>query len=231
MADENEGAAQTAVETKPAGGKPQIPDDLKPYFHELREEAKGYRTELKTLRDEVGPLKEQVQKFSEAFTVVTGKKAEPNTDPVKALQDEMAAMKAERETERQAAQEMCANALRDKVAAAIVTKAVQLGLEEDVDPNLVVKLVDASGITIDESGEVQGVGDALAALQKQVPPIFNKGNARTWPGTPGGGTPTTTKPPDDSMAGRIQKLAEKKVRDRGFIPTGAVGRQPDTNAR
>ncbi|HUW57729.1 MAG TPA: hypothetical protein VMZ92_13905 [Planctomycetota bacterium] len=191
MADENEGAAQTAVDADTtASGKPPIPDDLKPYFHELRNEARSYRLELRTLQEEVGPLKEQVQKFSEAFTVVTGKKAEPNTDPVKALQDEMAAMKAEREAERKAGEVVRENARRDKVAAAIVTKAVMLGLAKDVDPNAVAKLVDASGITIDESGTVQGVDDALAVLQKSMPPIWDSGNARVWPGTPGGGSPT-----------------------------------------
>ena len=191
MADGTEGAAKTAADAdKATGGKPQIPDELKPYFHDLREEAKGYRTELAALKQEVGPLKDQVAKFSEAFTTVLGKKADVQTDPVKALQDEMAAMKAEREAERKAGEVVRENARRDKVAAAIVTKAVMLGLAKDVDPNAVAKLVDASGITIDESGTVQGVDDALAVLQKSMPPIWDSGNARVWPGTPGGGSPT-----------------------------------------
>jgi hypothetical protein len=211
----------------------KIPPELQPHFHELREENKSRRLENKALEDKLTAAAAKVEALSaqftereEAFKKLAGVKPDDKkTDPIQALADQVTGLQT-----RLAAAEMKATegdkAAREAAITGEFKAQVAQILAEGVDASVLLKLLDRSKLSVDgTTGEVTGVAEAIADLQKQVPQLFDKTRRITM--TPGGGNPPSRPgagQDETGLSAVIKRLADQKAGFGGVVP-GATPHQ------
>jgi len=205
------------------------------YVKELREEAKNTRLELKAQKEasekfsgELTAMKQAAEDQKAALAKALGLAPDDDTtDPMKALNDELKAMKNKVEEWETKATKATEKAQKMALTTEVQKAALELGLAEGVNALDVLPFIESGAVTYNSETEtVEGAKEAVDALAKAKPYFFNTENAKTAISTPGGGTPVRR--PGDGNAepttveGRMLKMERERLRNaKGFNPAAS----------
>ena len=186
------------------------------YVKKLNDENAKRRIENKELKTELAGLKEQVTALGDIdarLKLAAGVKPDDDTtDPVKAMEERLAALETDSKASADAAKKAEAGRRETLIRTEIKTQAMAMGLADGVDSADVLALIDRAEIKYDEKTDtVEGVDKALDALKESKAYLFNAENARALRGTPGPGNIRTRRDSgEETMSDKIIKYGNER---------------------
>ncbi len=232
----------------PDAGK-QDGDKTYPEKHvkELREENKKRRLENVELKESNEALKTQVGEVTarmdgilKNLSALSGKPPDAgDDDPVKAqfkaLADRMTSMEGALATSEEDKAKAIVERIHDTVDSTIKIALLAVGLAEGWTPDDALLFVNKKDIKYnEETGNVEGIDEAVAALKKNKAPLFDEKNARVPLSTPGAGLPLSRHAPkgdeEPTMNDRLTEIAKKRGPGMNIAPSLTDPQKPPGQA-
>lgn len=150
--------------------------------------------------------KSAAEKELETARAKIAKFEEAEAERKKAALTEAERLKLEKEEAITKAASAIATANGRLIDAELRVKAAEMGLRS---PELYLKLIDKSKMTVTDAGEVKGAKEALEALKTADASLFGKAQAATSADTSGKNKPVAGKPQAEGEKTRAQEIVQK----------------------